>query len=76
MIVDKTFETLHAETETGLTCYVNCNNEIYISCGRKNDYSETGQPSFEGFTVLDIEDAKALIIELMCLVESLENNIF
>jgi hypothetical protein len=76
MIIDKVFETRNNELKTGLTAYVNAENEIYISCGVKVDSIEIDKPNFNGFTMLDIDDAKALVTELQCLIKQIENNIF
>jgi len=76
MIVDKVFITRNNELKTGLTAYVNAEQEIYISCGVKIDSIEIDKPNFNGFTILDIDDAKALVIELQYLIKHIGNNIF
>ena len=76
MIIDKVFQTWNEETETGLTAYVNSNNEIYISCGKRDEFcDEQGKTQFAGFTILDLSDAQALLIELKCLIKEIEVNI-
>jgi hypothetical protein len=76
MIVEKDFETFSEETQTGLLTYITGGGDIYITCGEFIGLSDSGDKMFNGYTILDIEDAKQLITELNCLVKKIENNTY
>lgn len=73
MVVEKVFETLNQKNDTGLVCFLNDQNELFISVGKRIGFSDDGKPIFEGYTTLDLDDAKALLREMNILVKQLNN---